>query len=66
MEEHFINVNPNRQYDYVRHAFLDQAKSEAVRLMKTTGDNIYVYKLVGVVKPVPDHIFEEPIIPVPF
>jgi hypothetical protein len=38
-----------------------QAKSEAVRLMKQTGDDIYVYQLVGVVKPVPDHVYEEAI-----
>jgi hypothetical protein len=62
MIEHYINYNPTKQTPregFCKHNVFDNARREAVSLMKKEKTEIYIYKLIGVIKPVEDYIFEE-------
>ena len=66
---HYINYNPcnpTPAFGFCKHEQLENAKKEAVGIMKHTGQEIYIYQIVGVIKPMPDHIFEEATDEVPF
>lgn len=68
MEEFFVNYNPKKVLisDFSKKQDFKNCQEEAVRLMKKEGNEIYIFKCVGVVKPKEDFIYEETTDPLPF